>query len=64
MNLLDIVMKTIESDRAVNGHNVTKADKLTLKRDEHGTLWSYDANGKKVGRVYEHGDDIDEIKEI
>lgn len=68
MSLLDLVMKTIASDRAVNEQNVTKAEseKLTLKRDAHGTLWSYDANGKKVGRVFEHGDDskIDEIEEI
>lgn len=66
MNLLDIVMKTIASDRAVNAQNVTKSEKLTLKRDEHGILWSYDANGKKVGRVFEHGEDsnIDEIEEI
>jgi hypothetical protein len=68
MNLLDLVKKTIASDRAVNEQNVTKADseKLTLKRDAHGILWSYDANGKKVGRVFEHGDDsrIDEIEEI
>lgn len=68
MNLLDLVKKTIASDRAVNTQNVTKADseKLTLKRDAHGILWSYDANGKKVGRVFEHGEDskIDEIEEI
>lgn len=68
MDLLDVVMKTIASDMAVNAQSVTKADseKLTLKRDAHGILWSYDANGKKVGRVFEHGDDskIDEIEEI
>ncbi len=67
-NLLNLVMNTISSDREVNEKNVKKADsdKLTLKRDANGTLWSYNANGEKVGRVFEHGEDekIDEIEEI
>ena len=43
--------------------------KLTLKRDENGILFSYDEQGNKVGRIYEHGDDdieksIVEIEEV
>ena len=47
--------------------SVEKADdRLTFKRDEDGVLWSYDAAGNKVGRIFEHGDndDIDEINEV
>lgn len=52
-------------------NNTGGKPQLTLKRDENGILWSYNAAGEKVGRVYEHGDTdtrksahIDEIEEI
>lgn len=33
-------------------------EKLELKRDEKGILWSYNKEtGEKVGRIYEHGND-------
>lgn len=66
--LLDIVASTLDSDERVNTQSVAKSDdsNLTFKRDENGILWSYDEAGKKVGRIYEHGDDskLDTIKEI
>lgn len=67
MELFDLICGTIANDEKVNAQSVEKADPgLTLKRDEDGVLWSYDAAGNKVGRIYEHGDNdnIDEIKEV
>lgn len=66
MELFDLIASTLASDEKVNTQSVEKADSgLTFKRDEKGILWSYDAAGNKVGRIYEHGDsDIDKIKEI
>ena len=67
MELFDLICGTIANDEKVNAQSVEKADSgLTFKRDEDGVLWSYDAAGNKVGRIYEHGDNdnIDEIKEV
>lgn len=66
MELFDLIASTLASDEKVNTQSVEKADSgLTFKRDEKGILWSYDAAGNQVGRVYEHGDsDIDKIREI
>lgn len=67
MELFDLICGTIANDEKVNAQSVEKADPgLTFKRDEDGVLWSYDAAGNKVGRIYEHGDNdnIDEIKEV
>lgn len=66
MELFDLICGTLANDEKVNAQSVEKADdRLTFQRDEDGVLWSYDAAGKKVGRIYEHGDDsIDEIKEV
>lgn len=66
MELFDLICGTLAEDEKVNAQSVEKADtSLTFKRDEEGVLWSYDASGNKVGRIYEHGDDtIDEIKEV
>lgn len=66
-DIFDLVAGTIAFDQEVNAQSVEKAaSELTFKRDENGILWSYDASGRKVGRIYEHGDDskIDTIKEI
>ena len=67
-DLFDLVAKTVANDREMSTDTVEKAEqKLTFKRDEEGILWSYDAEtGKKVGRIYEHGDDnkIDRIREV
>lgn len=65
-DLFNLVAGTVAFDRQVSA-NVAKGESdLTFKRDENGILWSYDASGKKVGRIYEHGDDskLDTIKEI
>lgn len=65
--LLDLVTKTTEFDKRVSSVSVAKSAGLTFKRDEKGVLWSYDAKGNKVGRIFEHGDDqngIDQIKEV
>ena len=68
MALFDLICSTLEADERMSTPNVEKAagSGLTLKRDEDGVLWSYDASGNKVGRIYEHGDNdnIDEIKEV
>jgi len=67
MELFDLISGTLAEDEKVNTQSVEKADSdLTFKRDEDGVLWSYDASGKKVGRIFEHGDNdnIDEIKEV
>lgn len=67
MELFDLISGTLANDEKVNTHSVEKADSgLTLKRDEDGVLWSYDADGNKVGRIFEHGDNdnIDEIEEV
>lgn len=66
MELFDLICGTLAEDEKVNATSVEKADTgLTFKRDEDGVLWSYDAAGNKVGRIYEHGDDnIDEINEV
>lgn len=66
-DIFDLVAGTVANDLKVNAQHVEKADSdLTFQRDENGILWSYDASGKKVGRIYEHGDDskLDTIKEI
>lgn len=67
MELFDLISATLAEDEKVNAQSVAKADSgLTFKRDEDGVLWSYDAAGNKVGRIFEHGDndDIDDIKEV
>ena len=67
MELFDLIAGTLAEDEKVNTQSVEKADSgLTFKRDENGVLWSYDAAGNKVGRIYEHGDSdtIDEIEEV
>lgn len=66
MELFDLICGTLAEDEKVNAPSLAKADtSLTFKRDEDGVLWSYDAAGNKVGRIYEHGDDnIDEINEV
>lgn len=66
MELFDIIAGTLAADEEMSTPRVEKADTsgLTFKRDEDGVLWSYDADGQKVGRIFEHGDDnIDEIEE-
>ena len=64
-SVLDLVMKAAASDK-VSSTDIEKGERpLTFKRDEHGVLWSYDQSGKKVGRIFEHGDSqIDTIKEV
>ena len=67
MELFDLISGTLAADERMSTHSVEKADdNLTFKRDEDGVLWSYDAAGNKVGRIYEHGDNenIDEISEV
>lgn len=66
-DIFDLVAGTVANDQKINTQNVGKsASELTFQRDENGILWSYDSTGKKVGRIYEHGDDskLDTIKEI
>lgn len=68
MELLDLISGTLAADERMSTPRVEKAAApgLTFKRDEDGVLWSYDASGKKVGRIFEHGDNdnIDEINEV
>ena len=67
MALFDLISATLAEDEKVNAQSLEKADSgLTFKRDEDGVLWSYDAAGNKVGRIFEHGDNdnIDEIREV
>ena len=67
MDLFDLISGTLDADERMSTHSVDKSDSgLTFKRDEDGVLWSYDAAGNKVGRIYEHGDNdtIDEIQEV
>lgn len=67
MGILDLVCGTLAADERMSTNSVEKSDSgLTFKRDDDGVLWSYDAAGNKVGRIFEHGDneDIDEIKEV
>lgn len=66
MELFDLIASTLADDEKVNTQSVAKADSgLTFKRDEKGILWSYDASGNKVGRIYEHGDsEMDTVKEV
>lgn len=64
-DLFNLIAGTVEFDRQVNKSAKEAASELTFKRDENGILWSYDASGKKVGRIFEHGDSqIDKIKEV
>lgn len=68
MELFDLICGTLAADERMSTPSLEKAadSGLTFKRDEDGVLWSYDASGKKVGRIYEHGDNdnIDEINEV
>lgn len=68
MELFDLISGTLAADERMSTPRVEKAATpgLTFKRGEDGVLWSYDAAGNKVGRIYEHGDndDIDEISEV
>ena len=66
MELFDLISATLAEDEKVNAQSVKKADtSLTFQRDEKGVLWSYDAAGNKVGRIFEHGEDsIDKIYEV
>ena len=66
-NLFEMLAKSVARDEEFNARNIGKSDSpaLTFKRDENGVLWSYDSTGKKVGRIFEHGESsIDEIKEV
>lgn len=63
-SLLDIVTETLAFDKSVDTGNVKKSGKLTMKRGDDGILYGYDENGRNVGRIYEHGDNIDEIEEV
>ena len=65
-DIFDLVAGTVAYDQKVNTQHVDKAaSELTFQRDEKGILWSYDAAGRKVGRIFEHGDSqIDTIKEV
>lgn len=64
-NLFDLIAGTVAFDQQAST-SVAKGDsELTFQRDENGILWSYDASGKKVGRIFEHGDSqIDKIREV
>lgn len=66
MELFDLICGTLAEDEKVNAQSVGKSDSgLTFKRDEKGVLWSYDAAGNKVGRIFEHGEDtVDKIEEV
>lgn len=66
MELFDLICGTLAEDEKVNAHSVGKSDSgLTFQRDEAGVLWSYDASGNKVGRIFEHGEDtVDKIEEV
>ena len=67
MALFDLISGTLAADERMSTHSLEKTGSgLTFKRDEDGVLWSYDSAGKKVGRIFEHGDNdnIDEIKEV
>ena len=62
--LLDLIEKTAAFDRE-ESTPIEKGSDLTFKRDENGVLWSYDAAGNKVGRIFEHGDSqVVKIKEV
>lgn len=64
-DLFDLIAGTVEFDRQVNKSVEKGGSELTFQRDENGVLWSYDAAGKKVGRIFEHGDSqIDKIREV
>ena len=65
--LFELLAKSVARDKEASTSSVEKSDSsaLTFKRDENGVLWSYDASGKKVGRIFEHGDSqIDVIEEV
>lgn len=56
-SLLELIAKTVAFDEEASA-DVIDEPELTFKRDEDGILWSYEVQtGKKVGRVFEHGDD-------
>lgn len=60
-DLLDLIAKTVEFDREVNGSVEKEDPEITFKRDENGVLWGYNVKtGEKVGRIFEHGDDAEE----
>lgn len=66
-DIFDLVAGTLNFDRQVSKSAGTGDPELTFRRDENGILWSFDVKtGKKVGRIFEHGDDskFDTIKEI
>lgn len=64
-DLFDLIAGTVEFDRQVSKSAEKGDSELTFRRDENGVLWSYDAAGKKVGRIFEHGDSqIDKIREV
>lgn len=57
MELYDIICKTLDNDEKFNSQcEEDDGERLTFKRDEEGILWSYDASGNKVCRIFEHGD--------
>lgn len=63
-SLLELIAKTVAFDEKESA-DVIDEPELTFKRDEDGILWSYEVQtGKKVGRVFEHGDDTAESEEI
>lgn len=48
-----------ENEKNSTPVNTEGSNNLVFKRDENGNLWSYNKEtGKKVGRIYEHGNDI------
>lgn len=64
-DLFNLIAGTVEFDRQINKSAEESDSELTFQRDENGILWSYDASGKKVGRIFEHGDSqIDKITEV
>ena len=66
-DLFEMLAKSVARDKAANTQSMKKSSSpaLTFKRDEKGVLWSYDETGKKVGRIFEHGDSqIDTVKEV
>lgn len=56
-SLMELIKKTAAFDKAASTSD-KEENALTFKRDENGTLYSYDAEtGEKVGQIFEHGVD-------
>ena len=53
--LLDMLIQSKENSTNIDNET---SDNLIIKRDKLGNLCSYDiVTGKKIGRIYEHGND-------